>query len=83
MAYQKLQASRAIAVTPSTDPIVPPSNGTNFGCVLYVGTGGDLHVVTIGDDDVWFYGVQSGSFIPVQVLSVLADSTAGAIVALW
>ena len=84
MSYQKLQAERAIAVTPSdTVNIAPPNNGVNNGCVLYVGVGGDLHILTVGGDDVTLVGVQSGSFIPVQVLRVFTDSSANGIVALW
>lgn len=84
MSYQKLQAERAITVTPSnTVNIAPPNNGVNNGCVLYVGTGGTLHVLTVGGDNVTLVGVQSGSFIPVQVLRVFTDSSASNIVALW
>lgn len=84
MAYQKLQAERAIAVIPSdTDVISTPNNGLNNGCVLYVGSGGNLHILTVGGDDVTLAGVQSGSFIPVQVLKVFTDSSAGNIIALW
>lgn len=53
------------------------------GCVLYVGNGGDLEVVTAGGQVVTFYGVVTGSFIPVQVIKVTANSTASRIVALW
>jgi len=88
MAYQKLQAGRAAAVTPSDTvniPSVATADGTgNNGCVLYVGVAGDLKVKTIGGDDVVFTGVLAGSFIPVQVLRVFATgTTATNIVALW
>jgi hypothetical protein len=88
MAYQKLQAERAAAVTPS-DTVNIPSVSTadgkgNNGCVLYVGVAGDLKVQTVGGDDVVFTGVLAGSFIPVQVLRVFATgTTATNIVALW
>jgi len=65
MAYQKLQVSRAAVVTPSnTADIVSPSGGPNEGCVLYVGTGGILRVLTAGGDDITFQGVPNGTFIP-------------------
>jgi hypothetical protein len=84
MAYQKLQAGRAAAVTPSNDVIVAPNGTTNNdGCVLYVGGAGTLNVQTVGGDDVSFVGVLAGTFIPVNVLKVYASSTASNIVALW
>lgn len=88
MAYQKLQAGRAAVVTKSDTVNIPdPSGGVNNGCVLYVGTagtGGVLRVLTVGGDDVTFYNVANGTFIPVQVLRVfLSDTTATNILALW
>jgi hypothetical protein len=63
--------------------IVYAANGTKEGCVLYVGTGGDLDVVTAGGQSVTFVGIVGGSFLPVQVLKVTASTTAADIVALW
>lgn len=88
MSYQKLQAYRAAAVTPSnsTDiPSVSTQDGSgNNGCVLYVGGAGNLKVTTAGGDEVTFTGVLAGSFIPVQVIRVWATGTsATSIVALW
>lgn len=40
------------------------------GCVLYIGTGGVLSVVTEGGDEVEFLNVPTGSFFPVQVIKV-------------
>ena len=88
MAYQKLQAYRAAAVTPSdtaTIPNVATQDGKgNNGCLLYVGGAGDVKVTTAGGDDVIFTGIPAGSFIPVQVLRVfVTGTTATNIVALW
>jgi hypothetical protein len=88
MAYQKLQASRASLVTPSDTvdiPNVSNANGRgNNGCVLYVGTGGDLRVLTAGGDDVVFTGFPDGGFLPVNVVRVFAtNTTANNILALW
>jgi len=88
MAYQKLQASRAAVVTLSDTvdiPSVSNQNGRgNNGCVLYVGTGGDLRVLTAGGDDVVFTGFPDGGFLPVNVVRVfLTNTTASNIVALW
>ena len=57
--------------------------GTVEPCVLYVGTGGDLEVVTAGGDTVYLIGVPSGTFLPIQVIRVSAFSIASNIVALW
>lgn len=85
MAYQKLQASRATVVTKSDTVDIPnPGNGEVEGCVLYVGTGGILRVLTAGGDDITFQGVPNGTFIPVQVVRVFdTTTTALNIVALW
>jgi hypothetical protein len=85
MAYQKLQVGRAANVTTSDTLNIPSiSGGENNGCVLYVGTGGNVKVTTVGYDDIVFFNVPSGSFIPVQVLKVWAtDTTALNIIALW
>ena len=57
---------------------------SNPGCVLYVGTGGDLRVLTSSGADLTFVGIPDGSFLPVQVKRVYAtDTTATNIIALW
>ena len=84
--YQKLQAGRAAAVTPSNTVDIPSVSGgtSNNGCVLYVGGAGDLKVDTVGGDAVTFVAVPAGSFIPVQVTRVYSTgTTATSIVALW
>jgi hypothetical protein len=87
MANLKLQGHRAAVVIPSdTDNIIFVGSGNNdvWPCVLYVGTGGNLRVLTESNDDVTFVNVQGGSFFPVQVIRVFADGTdAEDIVAIW
>ncbi len=88
MAYQKLQTSRALSVTPSDTvdiPSVSSQDGRgNNGCVLYVGSSGDLKIKTAGGDVVTFTGIPAGTFLPVQVLRVYSTGTsAGSIIALW
>lgn len=61
----------------------PQAGGQNTGCVLYVGTGGDVKVTTAGNDVVTFVGVQNGSFLPVQVLKVWNTGASADILALW
>jgi hypothetical protein len=84
MAYQKLQAARAALVTKSDTVDIPnPGNGAVEACVLYIGTGGILRVLTAGGDDITFQNVPVG-FFPVQVVRVFASTTtANNIVALW
>jgi hypothetical protein len=78
MSYQKLQVTNAKEVTPGNDLL-----NSNVGCVLYVGIGGDLDVVTVAGNEVTLSNVQDGSFVPIQVLKVLSTSTASDILALW
>ena len=63
------------------------SQGPNNGCVLYIGTAGDLKVMTAGGDIVEFIGVLAGTFLPVQVVRVYATGHTGAaatnVLALW
>ena len=88
MAYQKLQVSSAAVVVPN-DTLDIPSLSTspeqrNNGCVLYVGTTGDVRVLTAGGNDVVFKSVLGGSYMPVQVLRVFeTNTTASNIIALW
>ena len=52
--------------------------------VLYVGTGGNVRVLTAGGDDVVIVGAGAGEFIPINVVKVFAtNTTASDILALW
>lgn len=84
MAYQKLQGYRAAAVTPSDSALIPSvMNGISNGCVLYIGSAGNITVKTVGGDDVLFVNHPVG-YMPVQVLQVFATGTvASGIVAIW
>lgn len=87
MAYQKLQGYRAALVVPSDTDNIPSGNGATDStaeCVLYIGVGGVLRVLTAGNDDVTFINVIAGSFFPINVKRVFAtDTTATDIVAIW
>lgn len=87
MAYQKLQVSRASIVTPSdTANISYPgsTDGLVESAVLYVGTGGNIRVMTASGDDIVFKNILGGTFLPVQVIRVYTTNTTAAdIVALW
>jgi hypothetical protein len=63
--------------------IIYSQNGKE-GCVLYIGTGGNLTVLTVSGQTVLFSNVLGGTFLPVQVLKVFSTgTTASNIVALW
>ena len=87
MSNLKLQVGRAQAVTPSnTEDIYFVGSEPNkiIPCVIYVGTSGNLKVRTAGGDDVTFNNIQSGSFLPINVVRVFSTgTTATNIVALW
>jgi hypothetical protein len=86
MANQKLQVARAAAVTPSNTVDIPYVGGGDikWACVLYIGTGGNIRLLTDGEDDVTFFNVLGGTFLPVQVKRVfVTGTTASNIVALW
>ena len=61
----------------------------NDGCVLYVGAGAEMRVLTAGGDVVNLNAVPNGSYVPIQVKRVYATTDgstatdAAAIVALW
>jgi hypothetical protein len=70
--------------TGATDSYVIYAQNTKEACVLYVGTGGNLRVLTASGQDVLFTGILGGTFLPVQVLKVFETGTAASnIVALW
>ena len=85
MAYQKLQQSRAAVVTKSDTVDIPnPGNGEVTGCILYVGTGGILRVLTAGGDDITFQNIPNAFVTSFQVVRVFASTTTATnIVALW
>jgi hypothetical protein len=60
------------------------SQNTKEACVLYIGTGGNLRVLTASGQDITFANILGGTFLPVQVLKVFsAGTTASDLVALW
>ena len=91
MAYTKLQALRAAAVTPSDTANIPNISlqsgdpvTSSSACALFVGTGGTLVVRTAGGDDVTLLNIADGTFLPIQVVRVFATGTTAAdILALW
>jgi len=70
--------------TGASDSYVIYTQNAKEACVLYIGTGGNLHVITASGQDVTFANVLGGTFLPVQVLKVLESGTSASnLVALW
>lgn len=61
-------AGRAFSVTPS-------DTGRIRATALYVGGGGNLHVLMEDESEVTFIGVPAGSILPIRVLRVFSTST--------
>jgi hypothetical protein len=62
----------------------PQTSMGNPGCVLYIGTGGNVRVTTSGNDIITFTNVQDGTFFPISVIKLWATgTTATAVNALW
>ena len=61
----------------------PQTTIGNQGCFVVGGSAGSFKVTTIGQDVVTFLYVPAGTTLPVQVIRVHEESTAGSIVALW
>jgi hypothetical protein len=87
MSNLKLQVGRALPVVPNDDEdiyFVGSEAEKVIPAVLYVGVGGNLKVRTAGGDDVVFYNLNDGVFLPINVIRVFdTDTTADSIVALW
>jgi len=68
------QATTALAVTPSDGTAIVGASA-NSPAALFVGTGGNLNVITLGGSTVLLKNIASGTFLPVQVTHVKATST--------
>ena len=64
-----------VAFTEGTTVQIYTGEDDSTGCVLYVGSGGDMSITTEGGDDVVLISVPTGSFVPVQVLKIYSSST--------
>ena len=75
------------AMHPARDALaVTPSDSVNLGLAaraLYIGSNGNVAVITRGGQTVTFVGIVAGTILPVRVSRVLSTgTTAGNIVAL-
>jgi len=57
------------AITIYTDP------EANLGCILYIGTAGNVRVLTASGQDVTYIGLGASSWLPVQIIKLFATST--------
>ena len=87
MSYTPIQHLKAENSAPSFDAAaVTPSDDNNITMcrALYVGTGGNIKVVTAAGSTVTFVNVPGGAILPVYASKVFAtDTTALNIVALY
>jgi hypothetical protein len=88
MATFNLQAFNAQVVTPndSQNLVLSGSSivGIDNGACLFIGTGGNVTITTIGGQTVTLTNLADGVFIPIQVKKVFATgTTASGILALY
>jgi hypothetical protein len=50
-------------------------NSLEQGASLYIGNGGNVRVTMLGGQTVTFANIQSGTFMPIQVVKVWATGT--------
>lgn len=76
--YDPVYDAKDVSPNDSTD--LPDGNCRG----LYVGTGGDVEIVTVGGTTVVFHGVVGGTILPIRCSRVRAANTvASDIVALY
>jgi len=77
------QGTIGAIVTPSDSTDITGSNA-NSPATLFVGTGGDIDVITLGGSTLLLKNIADGSFLPIQVTRVKATlTTATDIVAIF
>jgi len=68
------QGTTGIAVTPSDSSDITGATA-NTPATLFVGTGGNINVVTLGGSTLLLKNIADGSFLPIQVTRVKATNT--------
>lgn len=68
------QGTTGVIVTPS-DSVDIVGATANTPATLFVGTGGDISVITLGGSTLVLKNIADGSFLPIQVTRVKATST--------
>ena len=80
----QLLLSVDIFVTLSDDYTLYSMELSEDGPVLFVGTGGDLNIVTSGGDTVLLTNLTNASYVPIMVRGVQSTATTCSnIIALW
>lgn len=72
-----VSAFNATAITKSDTTVIPTTRG------VWVGGAGNLAVVMNGGNTVTFTGVPAGTLMPIQVIQVLAATTATNMTAMY
>jgi len=77
------QGTTGVVVTPS-DAVDITGSTANTPATLFVGTAGDIEVITLGGSTLVLKNIPAGSFLPIQVTRVKATlTTASDIVAIF
>ena len=73
----KTNYSPTFPMYPGGAAAITPSNTVNLAnpTVVYIGTTGNIRVLTAQGDDVTFNNVPAGAVLPVQVIRVFATNT--------
>lgn len=73
----KTNFSPTFPMYPGDAAAVTPSDTNNFdtASVVFIGSGGNVRVLTAQGTDVTFVGVLAGGVIPVQVIRVYSTNT--------
>lgn len=73
----KTNHSPTFPMYPGSAFAITPSDTASLGnfSVIYVGSSGNVRVLTAQGDDVTFVGLSAGTVIPVQVIRVFATNT--------
>ena len=77
------QGTTGVVVTPS-DAVDITGSTANTPAALFVGTGGNIDVITLGGSTILLKNIADGTFLPIQVTRVKATlTTASDIVAIF
>ncbi len=68
------QGTTGVVVTPSDSSDITGATA-NTPATLFVGTGGNINVITLGGSTLLLKNIADGSFLPIQVTRVKATST--------
>jgi len=83
--YRTIRTQTAIFAVGNFFTVYQNNNGTeNLGCILYVGVGGDIQVLTASGQTVIYTAVPQGIWMPIQVRQVFdTNTTATNLIAQW